>query len=306
MRRRYLLVAAVVAILVALFALPKCKPETVKVVPTPHTPQPTPVQTYRVFLPAIGKSPRVSKKGLAALGAPEDICADAAQLGVTWLYQWWGQPTQCPGIETIPMTRDANQVNDPIADSPYLLLFNEPDLCPEQACLTVAEALLLHRRVEELHPDRLLIAPVPSQLAPNWIRGFRAAYRANYGEYPKWHALATHCYFTNEQMMQNCIALVRQYIGDANAWGVNQVWVTEFSAVAAEGLWNLDQAAEAEKRFIAFLDGAPTVKRYAHFTNRVEPGLEPWCSGCEPLRLFDNSGVKTPLGRMYAESKGSD
>ena len=284
-----------IAFVILLFALSKCETDRIKIVP-----QPMPVQKYTVFLPSVGKSPRVSKKGLAAAtGSQSEVCADVTQLRATWIYNWGTNPVVCSGVESIPMIWGAGAVESPIADSQFLLLFNEPDLCNGQSCLPIAEALPLHRRVEELHPERLLIAPVPSHLAPEWIREFRAAYFNNFGEYPAWHALAVHCYFVNEPSMQGCIALVRQYVDDAKTWNINRVWVTEFSAVAVDGLWNLEQAAEAENRFITFLENEPVVKRYAHFTNRIPLGSESWCPGCEPMALVDNLGVLTALGRMY-------
>lgn len=244
------------------------------------------------------ESPRVVLKGIAALGNKDDICADARAVGATWLYQWWTHPAQCDGIETIPMIRDRSMVGKPVAPSLYLLMFNEPD-CPDpsQACLTIDEAVELHRHVDTdpQYAGRLVVSPATSQNTPMWLAQFRAEYYARWGEYPRWHAIAVHCYFASDDMVDGCIAQMKFHAANARAWNV-ELWVTEFSAVSESDA----DAERMERAFIAYLESEQVVTRYAHFTNRWQNDWG-FCPDCLRMRLVDEKGNLTNLGKVYQE-----
>lgn len=247
-------------------------------------------RTYRTYLPLWIESG--NKLGLG--GCP----GSCEVLGCSWCYSWLPDPGTWAGVdhERVPMIWGRNDVGATVGgNSVWLMGFNEPDLSG-QANLSTGTAAVLWREIERLYPERKLVAPAPSDVWPGWIDAMRYAYFARYGSWPRFDALAFHCY---KPTANECIAIGRQFVAWARAWGVREVWCTEFAFLPA---WTADAEGEA-RRFVAWLEGEPLVTRYAPFVSYIDfsagpPWWWPW-AGPDPSVLTE-TGELTAIGRWYA------
>lgn len=263
----------------------------------------------RLFLPLLlsdfgmDARPVSSKKGISLACGYEDMARMAREvvtLRVTWLWNWGVSPPVFPGVESIPNLWDASFIGQPLGgNSQWLLGFNEPD-GRDQANMTPEVAAVAWRQIEQTYPDRKLTSP--QVLHPgNWLEQWYAAYVARYGQPPRIDALAIHTYYGNSA--EAYIARTQEFVALARAWGVPEVWVTEWTL--APGL-NRSQNDTADEMctFVTWLEQEPMVTRYAPFTNRVE------CMAGAPYFQFDGpfdapmfalDGRLTPLGRTYRD-----
>lgn len=216
-------------------------------------------------------------------------------LGCSWCYGWKPDPGSGQDHERVPMIRDAADMGRPVSsNSNWLMGFNEPDLS-EQANLTPISAAKLWREIERSHPERRLVAPAPSHIHPDWLPQFRNAYRMLYGVWPRLDALAFHCYFPAD----SCIGLGEQFVTWALAWGVPEVWCTEFAFVPAYN----PRAEEDARRFVAWLEAEPVVARYAPFASYIQGGEWYWPDRRVEANpsIFAVDGVTlTEIGQWYA------
>lgn len=198
-------------------------------------------------------------------------CVGSCQpLGCSWCYSWRPDPWVGVDHERVPMLWGRGDVGRTLGgNSAWLLGFNEPDL-PNQAHLTPDEAAVLWRQVEATYPDRRLVSPAPSHLHPEWLAQFRQAYQVRYGRAPRLDALAFHCYWSAAE----CIGIGERVVAWAAAWGVPEVWCTEFAFVPAWAPGG-DAAGEAQ-RWLAWLATQSSVTRYAPFVSHVEGGEWYW------------------------------
>lgn len=268
------------------------------------------IQTvYKSYLPTtnIGLPPVSPKKGLAWTYG---VCDDLTTTRVAWTYQWYPNPPRCnQNVEIVPMIRDATQwANfDSIGlggSSQWLLGFNEPDLCPEQACLTPAQAVPLWHGIETRFPNRKLVAPVPSHLHPDWLVQFRNNYIATYGTPPRFNALAAHWYGFK---YADAKALLDWYKARATEFGVAEIWLTEFAFPVLDhstcgGVAQSDAMNEAQ-RLIANLDTDAMITRYAWYAPRIDTSDPLQTGGTTPecnAPLLDLTGkTLTNWGMMY-------
>lgn len=259
------------------------------------SPLPEPLATVQpmrraYFLPGLVRAP--SKLGMG--GCP--VSCEA--FGCSWCYAWSTTPGRLTGVETVPMIRDLSMVEWQIGgNSAWVLGFNEPDLCPWQACLTPEAAVWPTVRIEERFPDRKLVAPAPSSQHVEWLPQFREAFHRATGRHPRWDALAAHCYLWTAD---RCIELVKLFVGWCELWGVPELWVTEFAFVPA---WAADPEAEARK-FTAYLESEPRVTRYAPFLSHGG-GCDPFWPDCrpeaDPSLLEADLMTPTVMGGWYAQ-----
>lgn len=250
--------------------------------PSPALAQPS---ASPLYIPLIYATP--NKLGVAG-------CGPCAMVGCNWCYGWIPNPVAQPGIETVPMIRDANDLEVTTnlgGSSPWLMGFNEPDLAG-QAGLTPDMAAVLWREIEARWPARKLVAPVPSHLHPAWLEQWYASYIELYGQAPRIDALAMHCYHGR---VADCIALAQKYENFAAAWGVNEGWVTEFAWTPVTVDWQA-QATE----FVTYLEQSTFWTRYAPFVARETCDNEFWdCATAGDPSLFDRFGQLTEVGRLY-------
>ena len=214
--------------------------------------------------------------------------------------------TYSDGFEHIPMIRDWDDLTDKIlsqltvtdtvatlgGNSDWVLLFNEPDLSPPAgSAMTVDEVVVGQAIVEALFPDTLIASPAYSQYSYRTLEAVRNRFIQVYGRPPRWDALAAHCYFSDSAAQ--CTSIVDWYVLKADEWGIEQVWVTEFAALATTGTtidWTTAVASGAA--FIDYME-AQGIDRYFWFSHCDE--AMPYYA-CE---LANDDGTLTPLGEMY-------
>jgi hypothetical protein len=180
-------------------------------------------------------------------------------------------------------------------NSEWLMGFNEPDLS-SQANISASQAALLWRQIEQKYPSRKLVAPAPSGSNPNWLVDFRTAYLSDYGAPPRLDALAVHCYAWQASA---CIQFTQNYYEAwAKAWGVPEVWVTEFS-FATTGPNTPSQSIREGQTFIDWIESDPLITRFAWFASKIQ-GIEAWLPPSFDTPLIDwTSGKPTAYGNMY-------
>lgn len=235
-----------------------------------------PAAPYTYYLPLWQAPEHVLRLGLAG-GTPEQV----RTLGGDWLYDWSATPQGSAQVEAVPMIGTARHVGQALGgNSDWLLLFNEPDLCPWQACLSPAEAVGPYLRSVALYPQVWLVSPAPSSedfrrmwapgsTYPGWLPLFREAVRSETGYYPDFQALAMHCY---EWTAEACIRIGEQYLRWAEEWGVPEIWITEFAFVQA---WAPDAEREA-RAFLSWAERQARITRIAPYTAHTPLGVWYW------------------------------
>lgn len=240
------------------------------------------VMAFIVFLPIFVQSPPVAsiKKGLANTLHSGAHPEDAIAVGAAWQYFWWNQATIVDGVESVPMIDTPAAMDIPVSgNSRWLMGFNEPEIAT-QANITPEFAAQLWHMIEISHADKLLVSPAPVR-DEEWLSRFRDSYHKRCGEYPRLDAMAVHCYLPGAS---DCIEWIMRFIDKARAWGIGQVWVTEFAFANPN---------ETEA-FVQWMEAEPMIARYAIFVNRMDAGQ--WGE----FALLDNAGRLTGMGRMYA------
>jgi len=236
---------------------------------------------------------QVNKFGIA--GCP----ISCKTIGCSWCYSWSSNPGIINNTETVPMIWDETRVNEKIGgNSKYLLGFNECDLSG-QCNLSPKNAVEPWYIVEQNNPDKLLVAPVPSHLNPNWIIEFREEFYKKYNKYPRFSVLAFHCY---EPWAIDCINLGNKFIKLAKEWNINEVWCTEFAFLEA---YNKDYKNQINI-FINWLDSNDMITRYAPYVSYR--GICPsfYWTDCRneanPSLFKENLYTLTELGKIYAKN----
>lgn len=184
-------------------------------------------------------------------------------LGASWAYSWI--PNMNPDIpESVPMiAHQFTELPDISGSSVWVMGANEPDI---QVVVSPADYVPMWHAIEEAYGNtHLLVSPAQSHDNLWWLPEFREKYKAAYGYYPHFDALAVHCY----GYADTCIDIVKKNIAWAKEWGTKEVWVTEFGFYH---IWETSvfkyPSAEAEaKKFIAYLEAEPMVTRYAPFVS---------------------------------------
>jgi hypothetical protein len=221
------------------------------------------------------------------LGITGAHCEHVWRLGASWGAVWGpATDTRCA---IVPMIWDETHVEDEVVTAQqWLALFNEPDNCPAQACISPQAAVRPLIRAEERFAGRYkLLAPVPAY-GTKWLIAAYDGIKAARGSPPRWDALAVHCYLNDAEA---CYAKVRQFADLARRWGIAHVWVTEFYFA---------QEQEA-RQFTALLDADPDVARYAPFLS-YGPCVDDefWsCSEAGDPSLFTKAGDLTDIGHWY-------
>jgi len=258
----------------------------------------SPNAEHWLFLPAVVRQPTSHKRGLGTHHPEAE--SDCHLLGATWRYDWLANIPTTSNCESVPMIYCAEVVrllaNNSIAlggDSAYILGFNEPDR-PDQL-LSPQDAVDLWVTIEEMYPGKLLVSPAPSHLNPGWLRDFRAAYIAKVGRAPRLDALAIHCYFRDDDTAR-CRTIIEQFVQDANKWGAEGVWVTEFAPVVRVGTTDEKEA----RAFVRWLEDNPGVTRYAWFPTRLD-GSEYWNPDPDDWALLVDEGGLTRWGELYVD-----
>jgi hypothetical protein len=243
-------------------------------------------------------SGRASCKRGVAFGRHSVADMQALSKGVSWWYNWATRPDtgigdayRRLGVEFVPMIWGGRfNVDEAVAaipsDAKYLLGFNEPNF-GTQANLTVAQAVMLWPRVEEIARRRnlKLVSPATNYCGTRcvdtdpfrWMDQFIAACPACQFDY-----VATHLY--------SCYAAgLRGHLTRLKKYG-KPIWVTEF-ACESDATPNVANQTRYMKEALALLESDPDVFRYSWFTGRT--------TSIAGASLLGDSGVLTPLGEQY-------
>jgi len=249
---------------------------------------------YRVYLPTVlyGWPILPVKKGVAS---SSERCDPKLAVGAKYHRSWWVQTIQCPGIEGIGCVGNAfiaSKVLDGIwelgTQSEYVLGFNEPE-DPEQANMTIEEAVPLWHALRTKFPDRLWVSPSTWTTDNDWLERFYDLYTATYpGEVP-FNVVDFHCY---ENDGQSCIERGEYFVGLAQKWEIGEVWCSEFS------FWGKDNVENA-KQFIDWMDCELLITRYFWYTDECKPYTH-WCWVERNLVVWQSDPIQlTELGKMY-------
>ena len=220
-------------------------------------------------------------------------------------------PVTDPDHEHIPMVRDWDDLTDQIlsqltitnsiahigGNSDWVMLFNEPDLAPPAgSSMTVDEVVLGQAIVEALFPDKLIVSPAYSPYNYTRLETDYENFYATYGRYPRWDAIAYHCYFFDTAAP--CMSVLDWMVAFADRIEQDTgkrpgIWCTEFAALVTTGSagpnWAPSVAAAS-----AYIDAMELlgVERFFIF---------PHCDEAMPYYecalVIDNK--LTPMGEMY-------
>lgn len=209
----------------------------------------------------------------------------------------------------IPMIQSELNISQTLGgNSDYILGFNEPDMkcrtCWAHQAASTASGYW--HQIEEMYPDKLLVAPVPisgPQYDPlGWLHDFRREYIIAYGRPPRFDAIAIHVYF---YYANDVIPIIQQAEQLSIEWNVpDGVWITELGMPSGDlgGQWSL------------LLDWLDTqgghqpgkVARVAPFGSsiKVAEGIEQgWYSPYWVDMSLVKDGILTDIGQDYLEHR---
>lgn len=246
------------------------------------------VLAFVLFLPLIIRPQSIQLRGAGDTYHTPDA---RAALALDWWYDW----SPRPGDDGVPMIWDASQIGYSLdGDDEWLMGFNEPEGV-WQANLTPEQAAVEWRRLEATYPGRKLVSPSVLQLS--WLKQWREAYQAEYGQPPKMDALGVHCYVAWEEpadAFRVCRTQLLVAQGYARKWSIGEVWLTEWALITDYP----DEACQFMRLMVDWMRTQPRVTRYAWFQTYYR-GDEPWAFGGPNTSLWTGTEL-SELGRMYA------
>jgi hypothetical protein len=201
-------------------------------------------------------------------------------------------------VEAVPTIWGPGQVEGPVNIPPgqpcWIMSFNEPNQSlPYGPGVSPENYAIYQRRIEERFPGCRIVSPGPSHDDIHWLERARGAYIARYHTPPRWDALAMHCYLYSWE----CQEMTSQYLQWSQAWGVPEIWITEFAALPCRYA-NQDAALADAEVFINWTATQPRITRLAWFAELIY-GHEPWSfATCNPS-LFNASLQQTAFGSLY-------
>jgi len=227
-------------------------------------------------------------------------------------YNWAPMVAPGNGYERLPMYRDwddlteqglaqitiSNTVAAIGGNSDWLLTFNEPDLPPPAgSAMTVDQVVAGLALIEAMYPDKLIVSPAYSQYNYTRLETDYETFYSTYGRYPRWDAIAYHCYFIGTA--STCMPVLNWMVAfadriEADTGTRPDLWNTEFAALATTGSAGPNWQ-EAVAAAIAYIDAMETlgVDRYFWFSHCDEAMPYYECA------LAYDDGSLTPLGEMY-------
>lgn len=286
-------------ILVAMIAMRENRPVIA-------SPQVAPQQVYTMFVSVTHGTRTNAKRGLAA---STNICADYYDVGAVWSPAWVASPMICPGIENVPMIWSDYYATATVGgNSDTLLILNEPER-RDQANTQPRDAAILYKQIDDLHRDMRLCSPATmfglgqDATALGWLNAWRSEYVTLYGNAPRVDVLCFHLYTL---MYDEAVTALNTVKALAQAWGVSEIWLTEFAFIQADSDvsckdFHFEDVRNDAARFIRLLDADAMVRRYAWYTNRINFDWvgtyknPPQCNA----PLFDADGALNRWGEFY-------
>lgn len=234
-----------------------------------------------------------SKFGLAAAWP---ACSDPTTLNLEkrggWYY-WWSPYWVCtPGPGFVPMWRPGNSWPQGPGYNGLALVFNEPDICPDQDCKSPAQTAALWLQFKNLCPNcRAIVLNVSRCDHTTWYDQWREAVRTLTGSYPVVTGWGCHAYGTASQILAQLQVFKNWMV--ARGQTDKQLWLTEFGRHYVEGG---AQFTTAEfQGLINSLQYDSVLDRFAFFPPR-------WCNAgsCQNALFVGSSTTQlTSLGIIY-------
>jgi hypothetical protein len=242
---------------------------------------------------------KLSKRGVAYTNTSSRWSHKTSELKAHWMYSWGRElREEIPeNVEYIPMFWDKgtvteenlNKIKQLITEGKvkYVLGFNEPDGAA-QANMTVDEAIALWPQLESLG------VPLgsPATVSPNnpWMIEFMQ----------KAEALGLRVDFVTVHSYggPNVLNFINKMKETYNAFK-RPIWITEFAVAdwnatsPANNIHSAQTVINFMRELLPVLDDIDYIHRYAWFDG---VGRAPLASSA----LFDEDGVITPLGELYA------
>lgn len=254
----------------------------------------TALSTFVDYFPLMQRS-EPGKKGLG--GTYES----AVLFNASWFYDWgpcpWTPPEGSWGMvrvqpEAVQMIWGDWGIGDVplLCPGEWLMEFNEPDLVL-QANIQALRCPSLIYAIEQAYPERKKVAPAASQVNPLWIVQCREAFIAEYGRPPDWDALAVHGYVGRAEEM---IYITEKYIELAQAWGIPEVWITEWAIpVCING--SLSSSLLESQKIIEYFESESLITRYAWFIDYQDPNAWWYASPECDTSLLTGRGAEDSL-----------
>ena len=216
-------------------------------------------------------------------------------VGARWMYNWGINPPLFPGVESVPMFWNGNNVGKPVGgNSPWIMWFNEPDLA-SQANMTPEYAALLWNTHIGDYPGKLHVAPSSTRVA--WLEEFMSSISR------KPDAISIHPYIWKGNDWGLFATQLDWWTAFAHSHGIGQIWITEFGLVTSD----YAEMKKFMKTAIPVIQSFSLVTRYAWFQQSYK-GSEPWAfSNCYNMSLEDYyTGALTALGDIYRGNEACD
>lgn len=295
MKRFFIAAVLLFMILAGCVALPDQQPWQSPL--TFSSPLPEPPHTY--FFPLMLSGPQ--KKGISLACGYEDMARmadEVAVLNVAWVWNWGVDPPIFTGVESVPAIWNGSVIGQELGgNSEWLLGFNEPDQW-DQANTSPSEAARQWAELERVYPGRRLASPQPVRWDTRWLEEWYAAYVEQNAHPPRLDALAVHTYWSND--LESYKRQVEYYIDLAKRWGVDEIWITEFTIAPALD-HTLRESIDNQRAYLKWLEAQPMVTRYSAWTNRVEclDSIQP--NGIFDTPMIAQNGMLTEMGKMYSD-----
>ena len=246
-----------------------------------------------------------SKRGLVAISSPEDADIwDVKGSKLTWYYNYAAYPTSTydgSSLQFVPMLSGAPKKGDTKFSDligslinggtkvPYVLSFNEPDLCDGIGGACVDPGTAAQIWIEQIEPLKHLHiklgAPstTGSSSGTQWLGQFFGYCDGRCTP----DFLPLHWYGDFEGLAS--------YVGSMNVLykNMSSIWITEF---AEPGVSLQDEEAFVNQT-LTFLDNLSYIERYAYFgsfrSNEANSFVGP------NVAMLDNNGGLTEIGATY-------
>jgi hypothetical protein len=252
---------------------------------------------YNVYIPTVYAQGNYQRFGIAPGGVRY---GDLTWLAPEWSYAWHGTTlhewdVEHPRLVQMIWGRDAL---DKEITSPYLLGFNEPNLCG-QANISPREAAQLWRQIEAEHPDTFLISPAPAQpmydelcqresRGMEWLVDMVSEYHGLYGEPPRFDAIAFHFYESDASIDFEAYAQqVRERM--AQIGYAVPLWATEIGSLRVN-------KAQRLRNIFDYVAANEWIERVAWYKIRPD-SYDPYLD----TSLVDDVGNLTDLGEAWMQ-----
>jgi hypothetical protein len=223
-------------------------------------------------------------------------CHAVDLLGASWCHNWKLYPDADCRCEFAPTVWGLTNMNEAAPPSRVLFTWNEPNQCPDQACIDPEAAAVAWPAIEWRYADERLIVS-PSATSAAWTAAWYAAVVQRTGFPPHFDFIGAHCYRVGLIALNQCID---EWLELARRWR-KPVIVGEWAAIPC-WVGGYFQAVEITRQFRERLDAEPWVYWHSAFATEYSHTAA-WTTGWTRYPSCNTSLVRngqlTPLGEAY-------